>query len=1088
MGFLGFLRLGNTPRADTINRPGCKKAHSMKKISLPAIAVNHPITTLMLVTTLIGLGIISWRRLPIEFMIRQDFPMLHCYIPYPGAAPKQVENEVAIPAEGEFLTIPNLKNVTAYSNSGGCSILMQFDWETDMSTATADLRDRVERLKLELPQEIDYVFLRKFGSQDWPILVFALFQQENESELAHLSRTLIRNRLMRVPGVADIQVTGRATEVVSVDFDRDALESLSLPLPSVIGVLQNSSLNLALGKISDGDNQCYVRARNEISDSFQLENLIVGPNSIRLKDVAKVNVSGPSGADSFTIDGKHGVFVHIIKSSEANIVATCQAVRDELDRILEEPQFKETEVYVFEDKAEIILFAIHSLIKAGAYGCSLALIVLFLFLGRIRTTILVALVTPISLVNTFVFMYFNGQTLNIVTIASMIVSLGMLVDNAIVVMDNIHRYRQLGFDRVESAIRGASEVSLAITASTLTTVVVFIPVLYLQAGELTIGMREFAGPVTVALLTSLIIALTVIPLAACYLIERERHPVYKAFRQFVSRGGHFAERLANGLNRYHPLQRLIVLYSQLLGSCLDLRLLAALMLGIILATTYFIPYRRVGVQQMPDMDMRVAQIYIRFEKNYDHEMAKEIFDKLVGIVEAEREELGIKNLYVNYGSWGGEIRAYLVQDTDLEPGETIPYTTDEVRDIFAHQLPDLVPGGTLSFGIAQGERDRSQSVSIVLRGRDTKVLEEITEDFRILVASLTDVEDVETSRATKSQELQLDIDEVLASEAGVNPLTIARTVDFALRGIQLPPMKKEGREIPVRGQLAGEDRKTKNDLESLALISTNGKVASLGDITTMTKAYSPTTLTRENGKSMAYLTATVSIKNLAKFKADVKNLIDQFALPHGYSIEMGQRLNELDVTIENYGQALVLALILIYLVMASIFESYLLPFSILTTVPISFIGVYWSMYLTGTSMDTVAFIGAILMCGIVVNNGIVIVHHINQLRDNGLERRAAIVQAGINRFRPVMMTALTTILGCVPLAIGTGRGNDALNSLGRSLVGGLTSGTFLTLAVVPLVYSLIDDIQTWFRDYAANLAGLAKGFRSDASIKGNETL
>lgn len=1031
----------------------------------------------MLSVTLIGLGAISWYLLPIDFTIKLEFPVLRCMIPYPGAAPEQVEKEVAIPAEGEFLTIPYLKSITSRSDSGGCYILLRFDWNADMSAATAELRDRCERLKLSLPKEVEHIFLRRFGSQDWPILRFALFREENEADLARLIRTELKSKLSRVEGVAEVRVSGRANEEVYVDFERDALGSLNLPLNSVINTLQTSNLNLAVGRLEDGESLCYVRASNEMQDPRELEDVVVGTQGIRLKQVAKVNINEPAGAETFTVDGKHGVFIEVVKESEANIVETCDSVKEELQRVLDEAGFEGAEMRMFEDKSEYIRFAINSLMKAGAFGCLLSVLVLFLFLWRVRTTMLVAFATPMSIVSAFIWLYFRGSTLNIVTIASMITSLGMLVDNAIVVMENITRHNQMSPDRKENAIRGASEVAMAIAASTATTLVVFIPVYYLEAGELTIGMREFAGPVTLSLLTSLLVALTIIPLAECHLREREDHPFFRFVMRLAGRGK-AAGSFLDHTKEVRLLARIRASYAGAIEASIHHRVHVIAILAIVGGLTALIPFMRVGVQQMPDMDMRQVSVDVRFERNYDKEMAKQVFDRLTSVVDSEREELGIKNLYVDYGSWGGIIRAYLKQADDLESGEEFPYTTEEVREIFAQQLPELLPGGTINCGVAKGGVSDSQSVTLTVRGDDAGEVADLADRFRDLVATLSNVQDAKTDRPIAEKELQLHVDEGLASQAGMNPLVVARTVDFALRGIQLPYMKKNGKEIPVRAQMGSEDRKTREDLDNLSVVGASGKLVPLTNVALLEKGYVPPALNRENGKSLANITVMTATKDMAQLTADLDRLLETFDMPRGYTIERGQQLSELETTMRNYRQALVLALILIYVVMATSFESCVLPFSILTTVPLAFIGVYWAMYLTGTSMDTVAYIGALLMCGVIVNNGIVIVDHINQLREEGMVRHEAVVQAGINRFRPVMMTALTTILGCVPMAIGTGKGNDAMNSLGRALVGGLTVGTLLTLFVVPVVYTLIDDAQGWVLRYIADLKKMGRRDRN----------
>jgi HAE1 family hydrophobic/amphiphilic exporter-1 len=685
----------------------------------------------------------------------------------------------------------------------------------------------------------------------------------------------------------------------------------------------------------------------------------------------------------------------------------------------------------------------------------------------LRATAIVALTAPTSLLSAFIYLYFRGMTLNIITIASMIVSLGMLVDNAIVVMENIHRHRAMGKDRATSARKGAAEVALAISASTLTTIVVFIPVLYLESGELTMGMRTFAGPVTVSLLTSLLLAVTVIPVAEVALMDREHHPVYKKLSSIFGGTPGRIQRLYARVQDLHIFSTTMALYGKAVGLTITHRIHAFSLVALMTAITLLIPVRRVGMQQMPSMDMRELRVGVNFEKNYTREMADEVFDRFKAIIEPQRTALGIRNVYVDYGTWGGQIRLFLLQAQDLLPGEDYPYTTEQVREILAQQFPERIPGGKVDLGIAESGPSDTGAISARVYGDDADTVAEVAERFCDLLEELPYVREATTDREKASQEIQLDVDETIALQAGLNPMAVARTVDFALRGVQLPYLRKEGREVPVRAQFAGEERRSKEDLESMEVAGPSGKLVPLSNVTSLRKGYASVSLNRENGKSVARVTASVSMLNMTVLGEDMERLIAAIELPPGCSFQTGEEMSELDRTMRNYHQALILAIALIYLVMAAIFESVLLPFSILSTVPLAFLGVYWALYLTGTLIDTISLIGAILMCGVVVNNGIVIVDHINQLRKEGLDRHTAVTQAGINRFRPVMMTALTTILGCVPLAIGTGKGNDALNSLGRALVGGLTTSTFLTLLVVPLFYTFIDDGREWLMRYVA---------------------
>ena len=571
---------------------GNRRQGTGMKWSLPALAVHRPVAMTMLVITLLCLGAIAWYLTPIEFLPKVEYPVLACWIPYPGAAPQQVENEVAVPAEGEFMTLPGMERISTHSYGGSCRVVMRFAWETNMLRATGELRDRIERLKLKLPPEVERVFIRRYQADDMPILRVALFREENQDALAHAARTILQNRLLRIPGVAEVEVSGRESESVYVQFDQDALRSLNLGIYEVVTRLQAMSINLAAGELVDANTKYFVRTVDQMSSAGELADMIVAPNGTRLGQVAKVITQLPEGVGSFAIDGKKGVFIRVQKEAEANTVATCDAVREELELIKEDHTFRGAEFFVFDDKSEIIRFAMSSLMRAGKYGSLLALTVLLIFLRRLRPTLVIASVTPLSMVSALVFLFLTGHSLNLVTMASLLICLGILVDNSIVVIENIQRHNRMGPNRFQNALRGASEVSLAIVASTATTIVVFIPVVYMETGELSMFMKEFAGPVSAALLTSLVLALTLLPLA-----ESRTRPEKGRLQALIARlpGRGILARLG----RIHPIEETRALYADLLRVTLQRRSIALGLLGLLLLLTHQIPYSHVGMQQMP---------------------------------------------------------------------------------------------------------------------------------------------------------------------------------------------------------------------------------------------------------------------------------------------------------------------------------------------------------------------------------------------------------------------------------------------------------------------------------------------------------
>ncbi|HOZ45244.1 MAG TPA: efflux RND transporter permease subunit [Candidatus Hydrogenedentes bacterium] len=1041
------------------------------------MALSRPITTVMVTLTVLSLGAVAYTRIPLEFVPNAEVPFAACWIPYINATPEQIEKEVAVPAEGEFLTVAHIKSISTWSGENGCHVSLQFEWGTDMSVATGELRDRIERLKLRLPADVDNVYLRRWGRDDWAAMWMGMFGGESKEEMVWLARTHVQPALMRIEGVAEVEVHGEAPTNVYAEFDQDALRSRNLSLYNVVAALRMSNVNVSIGRLVDGNTRYYVRARDEFTDPSEIANLIVGPNGLRVKDVAEVCVRNPREDWLFTMDGKRGAFLSVKKESQANTVAVCEAVHDALEGFHHDPLFGDVEFRVFHDQSEMITSTIDSLVQAGQYGGFLALVVLFVFLRRVRATLLVALAIPSSLLLAVVYMYFAGLSFNIVTMSGMIVSVGMLVDNSIVVLENTYRHFQMGERIAVSARRGASEVALAITAATLTSLVVFIPTFYMQAGEMSIYMRHFATPICVALLGSLVLALTVIPLASLYAFRRKDRAA-ESSAPSPSQSMSVVRRLW----RFELMGFIARTYARVLDMLLGRRLLALVLLALVVALTYWFPVKRVGMRQMPDVDRRQVYINVEVEQNCSEEGRKALFASLEGTLDGLREPLGIENLYVSHGPWGGHISVHLRKPGDLNTGETVPYTTDEVRSILAEKLCERAPGAKLYVDVPHTTDEGSRTISLSLRGDDAEVTRELAERFKETLDRHPQIERTKTDEETAKPEIRVHIDSPRASDAGVNAMALAQTVGFALGGARLPYMKREGREVEVWAQFQDADRATAEDLENVAVITPQGKLIPLEQIVNTTKGSSPRSLDREDGKSVTRVTVETTTENMTAVQDMITGLVKVFKLPRGYSIDFGEAIQSIEESKNSFVGALALAIILMYLLMAALFESFLLPLSILTTVPLAFVGVYWSMFITQTPLDTVSLIGGILMCGIIVNNGIVIIDHINQLRRrHGMARTDAILRGSQDRLRPVLMTALTTILGCVPLAIGHAGGQDMLYTVGRALVGGLTMGTLLTLFVVPVSYSFIDDLQIWIVGYLSDVVRVVRPKASEAS-------
>ena len=1040
--------------------------------SLPDIAIARPITIIMIMITFVVLGAISLSRLNVEFLPKVDLPFLGVFIAYPGATPAQVEQEIAILAEGEFRTLPNLERLMSNSSEGGCFVSMHFNWGTEMSQAQAEVRDRIERLRLEMPEGVSRIYIRHFSSDSVPVMEVGLSRPGDFEEFAYQVKTELLPKLQRLEGVAEVQAWGADNEQVRIEFDQNALRRTNLSLYQAIQTLQSASVNVSIGQLRDGQTEYLVRAAREFTHPDQLKAVLVAPG-VRLEDVAEVSFSPPEQRFEYALDGSKQIFMIVTKESEANTVATCARVMEEFDRVLAQPNFEGTRKFVFFNQATSITATLDGLKNAGQFGGIMSVAVLFLFLRRFRPTVVVALAIPGSLMAGVIFMYFAGMSLNLVTMMALIIAVGMVVDNAIVVAENIYRYRAQGYTPRESARRGANEVGLAITSATLTTAVVFVPVFYMESGQMNVFMRQFALPVTVALGASLALALTIIPLALSRFGAEQRTLIERVF---------YRDGRGPRVRRFRPIHWMFIGYLAVLSGGVRHRLPALIAIVLIVYVTARYPMRQVGLQNIPQVDSRQVEVGIELDPNYDLDMTRALFRDVEGEINKRREELGIRNVFTNFDARGGEIEVFLTPLDEI--GEsTSPYSSREVMLILSELFPDQFPGGEIRLSTgsesvgAGGGGGGGSSVSLRLQGNDLEELDVYAERVMAAMRALPSITEVDKDTRPPDQELRIDPDEDIAVRAGIPVSLIAQTVSFALLGTRLPEMKYAGREVEVWAQFSEEDRRSRGNLDNVMLEAADGTLMPLHHMVDYDKAESPKNISRMDGKNHVWLRGKSTSENMSIVREDLTRLIESIELPTGYTLSFGDELINLERDMNSFVSTLFLAVILIYLVMAALFESWLLPLSILTTVPLAFVGVFWLMFWTGTSLDTVAFIGCILMVGVVVNNGIVIVDHINNLRRQGMPRFEAIMQAGRDRLRPVLMTAITTILGALPLALGGSAGGATITSLGRALIGGLTTGTFLTLFVVPLFYSLIDDLQLGVRSFLTSLRAVGASDR-----------
>lgn len=999
-------------------------------MSLPDLALRRPVTLLMVYATLFILGGVAVYKIPLEFLPTLAGPHFWIHIPYRNATPAEVEKTISIPAEELLRTVPSLSRVDSISQGNAGSLLLEFDWGTDMDYAYLEVKDRLDRLQEQLPRESQEYSIWRFSSTDMEVLFLSFTWDGPAEELFEIVEERVKPRLQRVEGVGSVAVWGHEPQKVFIDLDQDLLKAHRISLYDLVLSLERNNFNLASGEVRQGRTRYLVRSANEYRNLEDLNNLRVNQAGLRLRDVARVRYGYPEKTAITRMDGKGAVLAGIKKESSANTVEVCETVKEELDQLLAQPAFARLGGSVVFDQSRFIRSSFRDLRNAGLWGGFFAVCVLYFFLRRVFATSIVAVAIPISIMVAVMVMFFCGTTLNVISMVGLMLGVGMLVDNSIVVSENIFRLREGGMDRKEASRKGSRDVAMAILASTLTTIIVFLPLVFMDLGVMKVYTQEVGTAISLSLLASLFVALTFIPLVASRLPKERRR-------------------------RSRFLDALVVGYGRRLQWVLRHRSQVSCLLLILIVLTILVPVKKVPQKGESAGDIRRVMVELRVKGVQERERLLEPMKEIEDVLSENRDDLDIEHILSRSDSMGGHSRVNIF----LREDERAHLKTEEAqRRILAvlPAIPDVeyrIPEHGGPSGGTEGE------VGVLVKGEDPARLDEIVREVMDSLEGIDGVLQVDSDRTPGFDEIQVNVDRSLAKKYRVSPMVAAQTIAFGLRGYALKKMKTEDREMDVQIQLEEEDREDVSKLKDLQLLTEEGKLIPVSVVARFLESPGQQIIRRSEGKRTVTVRAHTSGQALGILKGKIEEALAAVRLPPGYSIKLGQSMMDLEETKKAFQGALLLSVLLIYFLLGGLFESYIHPFTILVSVPLALIGSYWVMYLTSSALDVAALIGLILMVGIVVNNAIVIVDHMNRIRGSGGDREEAILQAGQDRIRPVLMTAATTILGLLPLAFGgSGIGGVVMFApLGKAVMGGLALSTLLTLFVVPVFYTYVED-------------------------------
>lgn len=1024
------------------------------------IAVDRRVTMAMLVLGVIVMGILSLLRLPLEFLPSFESSNISVRVPYDSSSPDEVARLIVQPLEDSLSTINGIKTLRASASASGAGIDLEFIEGTSMELASVEVRDRLDRARHLLPDDLERMYIRRFQSTDIPILRLNLSAKWPRADLFEFVEDVVQRRLERLDGVANVDIWGLQTRQLSINLNPARMAAHGIGIRELVTQLQTNNVTLSGGYIREGSRKLLVRSMGELDRVEALRQLPVNAAGLSLGDLGTIDYEFPRQEDFNYLNGSESVGLAINKASNANLLRVIEGVKEEFEAIKLMPEAEGLDVQIFHDSSQDVLKGLSELRNTGILGGVLAVVFMLAFLRRFRMTLLVAFAIPMSLILTFVLMYlyriagFGDISINIMSLMGLMLAVGMLVDNSIVVIESVVRHRQeFGEDPRTAALLGASEVAMPIVCSTLTTICVFVPMIFMSEsmGRMGMMMSNMGLTVVIVMISSLLVSLTVVPTMAAILLRGKAERDHRIFDKFKDLYGWI---LAFTLR--HRFAFTIVAIGMLWGS--------------------YVLY--VGIErsfETPSYDRQLG-ISVEVPNHYSEEERTALFEELYGLFDSRREELEIANISYRYRTAGGRSRDANRIDLFLTSEEQASRSTLQIRDAVFELLP-VRPGVNLSLARSmKGPPGSGGGIRIEVSGEDTQILEIIAERVMAELRQMPMVKDVDSSLESGDEEIVVSVNRERALQAGLTSQAVARAVGNALSSRPVSYIKSEEREVGLVVQYREEDRETLAQLRNLS-VGTGGAALPIGSLAEFSTQAGPRSIERENRRSK--LTIDVETAgNVPSFAlmGPLGGVVDSIGMPPGYQWSFGKNFFDAENDMQQAVFAFIFALVLIYMIMASLFENFLQPFTILVSVPFAFIGVGLVLWLAGQPRGSSEQMGLIILAGIVVNNAIVLIDHINQLRRQGLSRSDAIVQGGRNRLRPIIMTAITTILGLSPMVapfffpdyFGAIEGRAAMWApIGLVILGGLTTSTFLTLMIIPTIYSLVDDFAIFCRKLAA---------------------
>ncbi|MBL0041449.1 MAG: efflux RND transporter permease subunit [Xanthomonadales bacterium] len=999
-------------------------------MSLVDLSLRRPVTTVMAFISLVVVGLLAAVRLPLEFLPEIDAPFLFIQVPYAGSTPEEVERSIARPAEEVLATLSGIKRINSNSRADAAEIFIEFRWDVDIAIKAVEARDRLEAARDQMPSDVRRFFVFKFSTADQAVLSLRISSGRDLSNAYDLLDRKLKRPLERLPGIARVELQGVQPPEVQIELNADRISAHGIDLASLNARLASSAFSTSGGVISDGDLRYRVQPIGEIESLEAYRNLVIDERGLRLRDIADVRLRPRELDYERRLDMRPAVAVEIFKERGANLVDVGRRALAEVHRIGEDPDMQGIDIFFMQDQAEGVTSSLNELAHAGIIGLLLSVLVLYLFLRHWASTLMVTLAIPICFAMTLGFMYFAGVTLNILSMMGLLLGVGMVVDNAVVAVESIYQQREKWpNDPIRCASVGVKNVTIAISAGTLCHCVVFLPNIFGEPNFISLYLKNVAITITISLLASWLVAISLIPMISARIETPKQglqQPWVLAFRNRYAR--------AIDWTLHHRGKTM------------------AMMWGLLLLS--FVPVSFTKTDMFPSGETREMRMQYELNGIYRLDEVRKGVEQVERYLLDNKEKFEITSVY-SYFDERGNAQTSLVLTDDKVAKKASSLIQEEIRA----GLPKLAIGSP-NFG--QGRRGgSSDGLQVSLIGESSELLDELAPLAREVLAKVEGVRDVKTGRAGAEQEIQVRVDRERALRYGFSAEQVAQFIGIAMRGANLREFRHEGQEVPVSVRFQGADSQSIDDLRGLRIKSPSGELVPLMSLVDARVQAGPAAIGRTNRQTAVQLQLNLGKDApMEQVRPKIEAAMNALSLPAGYRWSFGGGFSDDNEAGAQMGFNTLLALLMIFIVMAAVFESLLYPVAILTSILFSYLGMYWLFAITGTTFSLMAGIGFLILMGVVVNNGIVMVEHINQLREEGLSRHDALVQGSRDRLRPVLMTMATTILGMLPLCIGStqvGGDGPPYFPMARAIVGGLIFSTIITLLVLPAILAIFDD-------------------------------